>query len=84
MKLIGYYNERGYRIESDNPEDATIYQAGNHALESTQDATGTKFQLPLKVIKKFCIQTGKEIAKEKNAKFIGVEYEETEFFLCAY
>ena len=74
MKITGYYNEKGYQIETDNPMDAVLYCAGNHALESQQDGTGTKHQLPLCTIKEFCEQTGKKIAQEKNTEFVGVEY----------
>lgn len=74
MKITGYYNESGYQIESDNLADAYLYQAGNHRLDSYQDGTGTEFQLSLDEIKSMCEQTGKDIAVEKNAEFVGVEY----------
>lgn len=74
MKLTGYYNELGYQVESDSPVDVILYQAGNHALESTQDGTGTEHQLPLDTIRDFCEQTTKEMAGEKQAEYGGVEY----------
>ena len=74
MKIIGYYNEQGYQIESDNTMDAILYHAGNHAFDSQQDGTGTKHQLPLKTIKEYCEQTTIEIANEQAAQFMGVEY----------
>ena len=74
MKLTGYYNEYGYQVESDNLTDGILYRAGNHALESTQDGTGTKHQLPLKTIKEYCEQTTREMAEERQAEFAGVEY----------
>jgi len=74
MKITGYYNEFGYQIESDNLHDCIIYRAGNHALDSQQDGTGTNQQLDLDTIKNFCEQTGKEMAQERNAEFVGVEY----------
>lgn len=77
MIVTGYYNESGYWVETDNPADA-IYQAGNHALESTQDGTGTGYQLSLGVIKEFCIATTKEIAEDVDADYGGVEYLEPE------
>lgn len=74
MKITGYYNESGYQIESDNLNNMIIYFAGNHALDSQQDGTGTRYQLPLKTIQKYCKQTAQDIATEKHAKFIGIEY----------
>ena len=78
MKITGYYNESGYQVESDNPTNAYYYQTGNHALDSHQDGTGTKHQLPLETIKKYCEITGTSIAVDKNAQFIGIEYLESE------
>ena len=72
MKITGYYNEYGYQIKTDNPLDCLLYRAGNHALESQQDGTGTKHQLSLEIIKSYCEQTSKEIANEKHAEFIGM------------
>ena len=74
MKIIGYYDEKGYRVVSDNPADDPLYQAGNHALDSQQDGTGTEHQLPLATIKDFCERTAIDIAEEKDAEFVGVEY----------
>ena len=74
MKITGYYNESGYQVESDNLMDAFIYQAGNHALDSHQDGTGTKHQLPLETIKEYCEITARQIAQGRNAEYIGVEY----------
>lgn len=74
MKITGYYNEQGYQVESDNPMDAILYRAGNHALDSQQDGTGTKHQLSLDAIRRCCVQTAVEIAAEKDVEFTGVEY----------
>lgn len=78
MKITGYYNESGYQIESDNPMDAILYKAGNHALDSYQDGTGTKHQLSLETIRQYCEQTALDIAIEKNVEFVGIEYLESE------
>jgi len=78
MKITGYYNESGYQVESDNPMDGILYQAGNHALDSQQSGTGTKHQLSLETIRQYCVQTAVEIAAEKDADFTGVEYLESE------
>ena len=74
MRITGYYNESGYQVETGNPCDCLLYQAGNHALESTQDGTGTEHQLPLDTIKEFCEQTTRDIAEEKQAEYGGIEY----------
>lgn len=74
MKITGYYNEQGYQVETDNPIDAILYQAGNHALESQQDGTGTKHQLPLDTIKEYCEITARQIAQGQDAEYVGVEY----------
>lgn len=74
MKITGYYNEQGYQIESDNPMDAILYRAGNHGLDSQQDGTNTQYQLPRETLREYCEQTAKEIAAEKDAEFVGVEY----------
>lgn len=74
MKITGYYNEQGYQVESDNPVDVVLYHAGNHALDSQQDGTGTEYQLPLETIKEYCNQTTLDIAVELDAEYVGVEY----------
>lgn len=74
MKIIGYYNEQGYQVETDNPMDMILYQAGNHTLDSYQDGTDTIYQLPLETIRQYCEQTAKETAEENKAEFVGVEY----------
>jgi len=74
MIITGYYNEYGYEIESDNLTDCILYHAGNHALDSQQDGTGTQHQLQLGTIKDYCEQTAKKIANEKHAKYGGIEY----------
>lgn len=78
LNLQGFYNEHGYTIETVSPLSGILYRAGNHALESTQDGTGTEHQLPLATIERFCLQTGQEMADEQGVKFVGAEYLEEE------
>ena len=78
MIITGYYNEHGYQIESDKPMDEILHHAGNHAMDSTKDGTGTHHQLPLVTIKEHCKLTAKEIAREKGAEYAGIEYLEKE------
>ena len=75
MKVVGYYNEQGYQIESINKEEINVlYTASNHALDSQQDGTGTQHQLSLKDIIAFCEQTTRELAEDKNAEYGGIEH----------
>jgi len=74
MKVIGYYNELGYRVELGNKPE--FYRAGNHALDSQQDATDSRHQLPLAAIQAMCEQTTRDIAEEENAEYAGIEYGE--------
>ena len=78
MKITGYYNESGYQVETDNPMDAILYRAGNHALDSQQDGTGTEHQLSLDVISNFCEITTREIADDRDVEYCGIEYLESE------
>lgn len=78
VKITGYYNESGYQVESDNPMDAILYHASNHALDSQQDGTGTEHQLSLETIAEYCNQTTLDIAVELDAEYVGVEYLENE------
>ena len=68
-KVIGYYNKNGYTI-NDVETGEELYCAGNNPLESTGVIENG---LPLETIKQYCEQTGKEIAVENNAEFIGIE-----------
>ena len=72
-KLIGYYNRDGYRI--DEVDGRTLYEGGNNPLESSS-VIDRADGLPLRTIRRFCRQTGREIAEERGAEFVGVEREE--------
>jgi hypothetical protein len=74
MKIIGYYNLDGYRIE-DNLDGEILYEAGNNPLESSSHVDRVD-GLPLKTIKKYCRGTGFEIAEELKAEFLGAYFEE--------
>ena len=68
-KVIGYYNELEYRVELDGKE---IYTAGNSKFDS-QAYTSADEGVGIKTMRSYCIQTAKELAKEHNAEYIGVE-----------
>lgn len=80
MNIVGYYNEHGYRVVGiRRKEIRELYTAGNHRQDSQVTVSpGAPDALPLRQIKKSCARTACEIAGERDAKFIGVEYEDPE------
>ena len=77
MNIVGYYNEHGYRVVGiHRKETRELYTAGNHRQDSQVTVSPADLDaLPLRQIKKFCANSARDIAAERNAKFIGVEYE---------
>lgn len=71
-KVIGYYNERLYRIEIDGKE---VYQAGNAPFES-QTYLSPEDGVGRRKMRSYCISTAHDIADENDAEYMGVEYEE--------
>lgn len=69
-QVVGYYNERKYQIDVDGTE---VYQAGNSPYES-QDYLNADEGVGLEKMRTYCISTAKEIARENNAQYIGVQY----------
>lgn len=74
MKIIGYYNLDGYRIE-DNLDGEILYEAGNNPLESSSHVDRSD-GLPIKTIREYCEQTGREMSVELKAEFLGAYPEE--------
>ena len=80
--VFGEYDQYGYEIFFSNGKEVEqIYRAGNSPYDSTiiipcedecSDALSTK------ILRQQCIKTGKEMAKEKNCKWGGVEKVSTE------
>jgi len=68
--VCGEYNRNGYDVWVGG---RLVYAAANHVQDSTQYATCEADRLPLKAIRKFCIQTAREIAAERGGRFAGVE-----------
>ncbi|MFA5346539.1 MAG: hypothetical protein WC294_00210 [Methanoregula sp.] len=68
MQIIGYYNKDGYTIETTT--GIVLYSAGNNPMESSSVIADG---LPLETIKSMCDLTGREIAAERNAEFVGAE-----------
>jgi len=79
--IAGYYSFSGYEVNllDDNGQiKETLYKGGNHKFDSYQGLPiGHKYSLSLKEIKNCCIQTSKEISKEKGIKFVGVELDKS-------
>jgi hypothetical protein len=67
--IVGYYNHYGYTVNSNTRE---IYFAGNSPLDSTS-VVSVKQGLCLKALRKCCLQTCKELSKERNEPFRGIE-----------
>lgn len=81
MNIIGYYNRQGYRIGmiDDGGQFEQLYDAGNNRNDSDRTNSvplDSPNALPLRTIRAYCIQTGKEIAKEQAIEFVGAEREE--------
>ena len=72
-KVIGYYCNYQYEVTIDGE---TLYAAGN-SPGCSQTYTTKENGLPLETMKKFCEQTSREMAKENNTEFIGVEFDES-------
>ena len=70
--VIGYYNELEYYITLN---DEQIYRAGNSPFES-QTYVSEKDGVERRKMRSYCIITSKSLAKEHNAKYCGVKYEE--------
>jgi hypothetical protein len=68
--VSGEYNQYGYEIWCDGQ---VVYSAGNNVLDSTQPAMCNEDRLPLTTMRRFCIRTAREVAKEQNRPFGGVE-----------
>jgi hypothetical protein len=75
-KIIGYYNADGYRI-TDAKSGEDLYTGGNNPYESSS-VVDRSVGLPLEEIKACCERTGKEMAEELGAEFLGAEEEDEE------
>ena len=79
-KVIGYYNEIEYEvfIIGESGLIKLLYNAGNSKLDS-QQYVSAEDGIGLEKIKEYCEQTSKELAKENNLPFAGIEFEEYEY-----
>jgi len=79
--VVGEYNHYGYTIfEGEGLNE--FYSASNHSQDSSFTAPlNDPSCLPLKEIRKYCIKTGKEIAKEKGMKWKGATRIEDQDYL---
>ena len=74
-RLIGYYNRDGYHIDEAGCYGRRLYEAGNDPLESSGHVP-REIGESLRTIRRFCLQTGREMAAERGVEFAGVEREE--------
>lgn len=58
-----------------NTDGKDIYTAGNSPFDS-QGYVSARNGVGLQTMRKYCIQTSKELARENNAQYIGVERED--------
>jgi hypothetical protein len=79
-KVIGYYNEIEYKvfIIGESGLIKHLYNAGNSPLDS-QQYVNAEDGIGLEKMKEYCEQTSKELAKENNLPFAGIEFEEYEY-----
>jgi hypothetical protein len=73
--IIGRYNRQGYdivEIKFNDSKETLLYQAGNNPFDSCVSQSISN-GLSLMTLRTYCIQTAKEMAKERNAKYGGVE-----------
>lgn len=82
IKLIGFYHEHGYNIHevSDGKKlsDEPVYQAGNSPYDSSMMVPVERGE-SLDTLKKWCEQTGKEMAAEQGVEWGGCERESDPF-----
>lgn len=76
-EIYGLYNEYHYTVNSGDKE---LYEAGNSPYDSQTYVTDLENYdvVPIETMKEYCEQTCKNIAEERNAKFVGVQYDELE------
>lgn len=72
LVLRGEYHETGYEIWVAGPNVRPLYSAGN-APGDSQMVVPPERGVGLKTLRKFCVQTGKEMAFERFAKWGGAE-----------
>ena len=73
-RLIGYYAATHYTIEDFDTQEE-LYLAGNSPMES-QVYVDAADGVGLETMKKYCEITGKDMAAEIGAEFIGAEQTE--------
>ena len=73
--VIGYYNAGHYSVDLGDEE---VYHAGNSPHDSAVYLS-PKMGVGLAKMRKYCIQTAKDIAREQGAKYVGVERIEEDY-----
>lgn len=70
-RLFGEYDENGYRI-FDGQTGQELYAAGNHPGDS-QTHAAAPLAVALEVLALWCDQTGRQIAQEHGALWVGCQ-----------
>jgi hypothetical protein len=79
--IVGEYHEHGYTITlmaDDRADDEELYSAGN-SPDDSQAYSAPEHGLPLKTIRQYCEQTGKELAVELHIRWGGASQVEDPF-----
>ena len=70
-QITAEYSREGYAVLDNGQE---IYTAGNHRMDSQGHAPlSSSFAVTLRELRRFAVSTAREMAKERGAKFGGVE-----------
>ena len=85
--ILGSYSRLKYEIlelDENGQICNELYTGGNHKLCSYTilaiDKETEHLRINLRIMRSFCSQTGREIAHERNLKFIGIERDTEDYF----
>ena len=81
MVLTGFYHEYGYNIfEMVDGElgEEPLYEAGNCPGDSTA-VISVERGLDLETIRRYCEQTGREMAEERGVRWVGCDREDDSY-----
>jgi len=75
--IVGFYSRKGYNIHLQEEGQLTecLYEAGNSPFESTTIVPMDR-GLTLATMRKYCEQTGREIAEEQGLEWLGCSEED--------
>jgi len=78
-QLIGYYHEHGYNLHVRDEQGSLeqVYEAGNSPHDSSVTVPVDR-GLDLETLKRYCEQTGEEMAEEMELPWGGCDLEEVD------